>query len=526
MANFTKTSAYKGLQKNKEFLKDMRLSQLFADNPRRAAEFGASACGILFDFSKNLLDARTLDGLVRMADQLELRSRIRDLFDGVKLNRTEGRAALHTALRAAGAGSIILDGRDIVREISATRSRMFGFAESVHSGSYLGATGARILDVVNIGIGGSHLGPKMAVRALSAFASPLIKTHFVSNVDAASLKETLSKLSPETTLFIVSSKTFATDETMTNAASAREWLATRLGTAAVRRHFCAVSANARAAADFGVERELVFPFGDYVGGRYSVWGPVGLALAVAIGSGNFERFLAGARDADSHFRTAPLRSNLPVLMALVGVWNNNFLGITDEVVLPYSEHLEYLPSYLQQLVMESNGKSVDSAGRPVAYATAPSLWGEPGTNGQHSFYQLLHQGARKILCDFILVARPPAELGHHSLKLLANAIAQSEALMLGADNPDPARKLEGNRPSNAFLLDRLDPYSLGALLALFEHRTFVEASLWDINPFDQMGVELGKKLAEKVLDDLEGTASHPHDSSTSSLISEVKRLRG
>ncbi|MDR2099144.1 MAG: glucose-6-phosphate isomerase [Rickettsiales bacterium] len=545
--NFTETQAYARLLRHRVFLSDATMRGLFEADPGRFSSMSASVADIIFDYSKNLLDKKAVGYLVKMAEQMELPGRIGDMFDGVKINRTEGRAALHVALRAPPGGRIMLGGRNIAEDISATYERSCRFAEDVRAGRFRGASGARILDVVNIGIGGSHLGPRFAVDALKDFRTPLIGFHFVSNVDGADVSDALEKLSPETTLFIVASKSFATDETMANAEACRRWLVGRLGERAVEGHFAAISADARAAAGFGVAKDMVFPFGGYVGGRYSMWGPVGLPILIAIGRDNFERFLKGARDVDAHFRTAPLASNVPVLMALVSVWNINFLDIAAEAVLPYSRRLRYLPAYLGQLVMESNGKSVDSDGRPVKWRTSPVVFGEEGTNGQHSFYQLLHQGSEKMLCDFIIPVKGGDDMRPHRTKLVANAVAQAEALMAGRTReealaemrelrlsaPDIERVLPymvfgGSRPSNTFLMRSLTPETLGALVALYEHKTFVEGVLWDINPFDQFGVELGKKLAVRIAEDLEnkGGAGYAHDSSTSGLIEIIKELRG
>jgi len=529
--HFRDAPAYKLLAKHKEFLGDTKILDLFKDSPGRFDEFSREDCGVLFDFSKNLIDKKTLGFLVKMAEQCALPAQIRDLFDGVKLNFTENRAAMHTALRALWSDTIMLSGRNIKSEIQDVADRCASFADKVRSGDFKGATGARILDVVNIGIGGSFLGPKMAVRALAHLKTPLMNFHFVSNIDAAEIQETLGKCSPESTLFIVSSKTFTTAETMANARDARAWVVAKLGAEAVRHHFAAVSSNAQLAREFGVDPKLVFPFGDYVGGRYSMWGPTGLPIEIAIGSENFAAFLAGARAMDGHFRNKPMSENIPVLMALVSVWNNNFLGAEAEAVLPYSSHLEHLPSYLQQLVMESNGKSARRDGSGVPYETSPVIFGEAGTNGQHSFYQLLHQGTRKILCDFIIVAKPPGDAGEHGLALAANGIAQGEALMRGTgalvagrEKLSPFKAAPGNRPSNTFLIERITPATLGAIIAMFEHKTFSEAMLWEINPFDQFGVELGKKLALDVMDSLKGK-NEGHDSSTSALIERVRKAR-
>jgi glucose-6-phosphate isomerase len=524
--NFTETAAYRQLEKHRAFLSDARIIDLFDENPARFEEFSESLGDIIFDFSKNLLDLKALDLFVKMAGQVGLPDRIDGMFAGKRINFTEERAALHVALRSG-----------MLPEVRETYVRMAEFADKVRKGVVRGSNGSRILDIVNVGIGGSHLGPKMAVEALRPYKDPLLNFHFVANVDAADLEGALLRCSPESTLFIISSKTFTTDETMTNAASARDWLVSRLGSAAVESHFCAISANVKACAAFGIPSARVFPFGDYVGGRYSMWGPIGLSILMSIGPGNFEALLAGARAADEHFRHAELRHNIPALMAFVSVWNTNFLDCGGLAVLPYGHALRYLPGYLQQLVMESNGKGVDSRGRPVPYHTSPILFGEEGTNGQHSFYQLLHQGTRKISCDFIIPILSRHELGSHHAKLVANGIAQSEALMRGKSMEEvlsekitagiaPFKVFPGNRPSNVFLVREITPETLGSLVALYEHKTFVEGVLWDINSFDQMGVELGKSLAKTVLEDMENPgAIANHDSSTAHLIALAKGIR-
>ncbi|MDR1476941.1 MAG: glucose-6-phosphate isomerase [Rickettsiales bacterium] len=542
--NFTETGAYALLKKHGIFLSDTTIAALFAENPDRFREFSCSLGDVIFDYSKNLVDRKARSYLLKMAEQVGLEEKIYDMFAGVNVNFTEGRAALHTALRSENADSLKVGGRDIIPDIRETLDSMCRFAEGVRGGRIEGEKGRRILDVVNIGIGGSHLGPMMAVEALRPYKTPLVDFHFVSNVDGTDIMETLKRLEPATTLFIVASKTFTTDETMANAATAREWLTAKLGGDAVERHFCAVSSNAKSAAGFGIPASRVFSFGDYVGGRYSMWGPVGLPIAIAVGERNFRALLHGAFLADEHFRTAGFADNIPVLMALVSIYNCNFLGVAAEAVLPYDHYLRYLPAYLQQLVMESDGKSVDSEGRRVKYGTSPIIFGEEGTNGQHSFYQLIHQGSEKLLCDFIVPVFSHNEAGDHHVKLLANALAQSEALMRGkieeealvelkaAKTPSekimrqlPYKVFDGNRPSNTFLVKKITPETLGTLIALWEHKTFVEGVLWDINPFDQMGVELGKQLAKKVVEDLKGAKAGEHDSSTSGLIDIIRELR-
>ena len=544
--NFEEAQSYNQLKKHSVFLSDTTISTLFNNDKERFSKFSTSFEDIIFDYSKNLIDEKTIDLLIKTAEQLNLKEQINDMFDGVKINTTEHRSVLHTALRS-NSDHIKANGKNIMEDISKTNQAMFKFANAIRDGKLKGAKGDRILDVVNIGIGGSYLGPLMAVEALRPYKTPLINFHFVSNVDGTDINETLKKLSPETTLFIVASKTFTTDETMTNAETAKKWICDKLGSYAVESHFCAVSSNIDLCTKFGIKKENIFGFGDYVGGRYSMWGPIGLPLLIAIGEENFKRFLTGARKADEHFRTAPFAKNIPVLMALISIWNVNFLGTTASAILPYDNYLKYVPLYLQQLVMESNGKSIDRQGAKIDYKTCPIVFGETGTNGQHSFYQLLHQGTEKILCDFILTVLSHNEIGEHQTKLLANGIAQSEALMKGKSENEVIQELEenglpvseiakllpykiftGNRPSNTFLIKEITPESFGMLIAFYEHKTFTEGVFWDINSFDQFGVELGKQLAKRVLKDLQNPNDNllnTYDSSTSSLIEIVKNIR-
>ena len=544
--NFEETQSYNQLKKHSVFLSDTSIYNLFKQDKNRFLKFSRSFNDILFDFSKNLIDEKAFELLIKTAEQLNLKEKIQDMFDGVKINTTEKRSVLHTALRS-DSKSIKVDGKNIIDDINATNKAMYTFAESIRNGSFKGINGTRILDVVNIGIGGSYLGPLMAVEALKPYKTPLINFHFVSNVDGTDIKETLKKLSPETTLFIIASKTFTTDETMTNAKTAKEWIVKTLGEKAIGYHFCAVSSNVDLAVKFGIQKENIFGFGDYVGGRYSMWGPIGLPLLIAIGKEKFNEFLNGARLADNHFLTTPFEKNIPVIMALLSIWNINFLGTTALAVLPYDNYLKYLPLYLQQLIMESNGKSTNRNGQPVSYKTCPVVFGEVGTNGQHSFYQLLHQGTEKILCDFILPIISHNEIGSHQTKLLANGIAQTEALMKGKSAKEvieelkaqklsdaeikkllPYKMFSGNRPSNTFLIKEITPTTLGMLIAFYEHKTFTEGIFWNINSFDQFGVELGKQLAKRILNDLQNPSSdliNEYDSSTSSLIEIIKGIR-
>ncbi len=544
--NFQNTSTYNQLKKEQEFLSDTYIKDLFKNDNERFSKFSKSYKDIVFDFSKNLITEKILNLLIKTLEQLNLQEKIKDMFQGVKINITEKRAVLHTLLRS-NETSFIFDGKDIKKEIDTTKNNIFEFAEKIRNGEFKGHTGKRILDVVNIGIGGSYLGPLMAIEALKYYKTPLINFHFVSNVDATDIMEVLKKVSPETTLFIVASKTFTTDETMTNAITAKNWLVDKLGLEAVSDHFCAVSSAPILAVQFGIKKENVFGFGDYVGGRYSLWGPIGLPVIISIGAKLFQNFLDGTNDADIHFKNTEFKDNIPVLMALISVWNINFLKNTTSAILPYDNYLKYLPLYLQQLVMESNGKSTDINGNKIDYKTSAVVFGEIGTNSQHSFYQLLHQGTEKVLCDFILPIISFNETGDHQQKLLANGVAQTEALLNGKTKMEVIEELklqkisvaeiekivnfkmfEGNRPSNTFLIKKITPYNLGMLIAFYEHKTFVEGVFWNINSFDQFGVELGKQLAKRVYKDITNTEDNlinEYDNSTASLIKIIKDIR-
>jgi glucose-6-phosphate isomerase len=538
----TSSAAYLALQQHSLDSGHRNLRALFAANPDRFARFSLEGAGLFVDFSKNLLDERAVSLLLALArdNQIEL---LRDaMFAGKKINLTEHRAVLHTALRAPRDASFELDGREIVQDVHAVLDRMEAFTEQVRSGAWLGHDGQQITDIVNIGIGGSFLGPKMSCEALRAYAHPRLRMHFVSNVDGHDLDATLSQVKPATTLFIVASKVFNTAETMANAHSARSWLLQHAGEAALPRHFVAVSTNLQAVQAFGIAPENMFPFWDWVGGRYSVWSAIGLPLALAIGMQGFREFLAGAHAMDEHFRTAPLEKNLPVMLALIGIWNRNFLGSSSVSIAPYHQDLRDFPGYLQQLEMESNGKRVTRDGEPIEAATCPVVWGDVGTNGQHAYFQLLHQGTDITPVDFIAALKPNHTLpGHHAL-LLANCFAQSEALMRGKNAEEvrrdmqaqglaaeeiarllPHRVFPGNRPSNTILMERLTPRALGALIALYEHKVFVQGAIWNINSFDQWGVELGKVLAKNIAEELTQQARpEAHDSSTNGLIARAK----
>jgi len=521
------------------------MRDLFAADPDRFTDFSLRLDDFLFDYSKNRIDRDTRSLLLDLAREAGIEAAREAMFSGEQVNLTEHRSVLHVALRNRSDRPIRVGGTDVMPEVRAVLARMKTFAERVRSGAWLGATGQPIRSVVNIGIGGSDLGPAMAADALKPYQSPDLAVHFLSNVDGTQAAEILKLCAPETTLFIVASKTFTTQETLANARTARDWLVSALGEAAVEHHFVALSTNAKAVAAFGIDTANMFEFWDWVGGRYSLWSAIGLSIAVAIGFDHFEEMLAGAYAMDEHFRTAPLEANMPVLMALVGVWNANFLGAESIAVLPYDQYLHRLPAYLQQLDMESNGKSTSRDGRPVEWTTGPVLFGEPGTNGQHAFYQLIHQGTRLVACDFLASAETHNPLGNHHLLLLSNVLAQAEALMRGKTEAEaraeltaaglsgaeleaqlPHRLFSGNRPSNTLLYRRLDPRTLGMLLALYEHKVFVQGVIWDVNSFDQWGVELGKALAKAILPELSGEpATTAHDSSTAGLIATIRTLR-
>src|SRR5881296_2912319 len=532
--------AWQALTAHHEQVKHLHLRRLFADDPARGERMTATAAGIVLDYSKNRVTDETLRLLVRLADASGLRERIDAMFRGEKINVTERRAVLHVALRAPRGTSIVVDGENIVDQVHAVLDAMSGFANRVRSGAWKGHTGKRIRNVVNIGIGGSDLGPVMAYEALKHYSDRAMTFRFVSNVDGTDFVEATRDLDPTETLFIVSSKTFTTLETMTNAESARQWLLAGLGgeVKAVAKHFVAVSTNARKVSEFGIDTANMFGFWDWVGGRYSMDSAIGLSTMVAIGPGNFRAMLDGFHQMDEHFRTAPFQQNLPVLMGLLGVWYSDFFGAETVAVLPYEQYLKRFPAYLQQLTMESNGKHVTLDGKKVDYQTGPIYWGEPGTNGQHSFFQLIHQGTRLIACDFIGFCQALNPVGDQHDLLIANLFAQSEALAFGktADEvkaegtPDdlvPHRTFEGNRPSNTILAERLTPATLGALVALYEHSVFVQGAIWNIDSFDQWGVELGKALAKRTAAEI-SSASEPalaHDSSTNALIRRYRASR-
>jgi glucose-6-phosphate isomerase len=533
-------AAWKALAAHYTQLRNTHLRDLFAADATRGERLSAEAVGLYLDYSKNRITDETLKLLVQLAEESGLRARIDAMFRGDKINRTEQRAVLHVALRAPRRASIIVDGENVVPEVHAVLDKMAEFSNRVRSGEWTGHTGKRIRNVINIGIGGSDLGPVMAYEALRHYSERSMTFRFISNVDGIDFIEATRDLDPAETLFIVSSKTFTTLETMTNAQSARDWSLAGLGgdVKAVAKHFVAVSTNAAKVSEFGIDTANMFGFWDWVGGRYSMDSAIGLSTMIAIGPGNFRAMLDGFHQMDEHFRTAPFERNLPVLMGLLSVWYNDFFSAQTVAVLPYENYLKRFPAYLQQLTMESNGKHVTLDGKPVALDTSPIYWGEPGTNGQHSFYQLIHQGTRLIPCDFIAFARSLTPLGRHHDMLLANVFAQTEALAFGKTpeqvkaegTPDwlvPHRVFEGNRPSNTILADRLTPETLGKLVALYEHNVYTQGVVWNINSFDQWGVELGKALAQAIIPELESEAEPTlgHDSSTNALIRRYRRRK-
>jgi glucose-6-phosphate isomerase len=539
--SLTSTASYQALQSHAKDAQQWQMRDLFAQDPQRFERLSSEAAGLFLDYSKNRLDGRTLALLANLARERGV-EKLRDaMFNGAKINLTEQRAVLHTALRAPKDKQITVDGQDITADVHGVLARIRTFSDAVRNGQWLGHTGREITDIVNIGIGGSDLGPKMVCLALRQFAHPRLTMHFVSNVDGHDMDAALSRVNPETTLFIIASKTFTTAETMMNANTARQWFLKHASEAALAKHFVAVSTNVEAIKKFGIDPDNMFPFWDWVGGRYSVWSAIGLPVALCVGYGYFADFLAGAHALDEHFRTAPIEQNLPMILALVGFWNREFLGCPSVSIAPYHQDLNRFPAYLQQLEMESNGKRVTRAGDTITdYDTCPVIWGDVGTNGQHAYFQLLHQGTDVTPMDFIAALRPAHEFQNHHAALLANCFAQSEAFMKGktADEvredlagQDPAeierlvphKTFPGNRPSNTILMEYLTPATLGALIALYEHKTFVQGALWDVNSFDQWGVELGKVLAKKIEAELNGEAQPAqHDGSTNGLIARAK----
>lgn len=542
--NLANTAVFQKLKKHAEKAGKWSLKELFRNDPGRFPAMTLTAGGLFLDFSKNFLTKETLSLLLELAKECDL-EKIRDrMFEGDKINTTEHRAVLHTALRAPRYEKVLVDGKNVIPDIQAVLDQMRRFSEKIHSGEWKGFTGKPITDIVNIGIGGSDVGPRMVCQAMRPFHIKELNVHFVANVDGHDLDMVLNRVRPETTLFIIASKTFTTLETMLNAHSARSWFLNHGTIRDIQKHFVAISTNREAVEKFGIHHDNLFPFWDWVGGRYSVWSAIGLPVVLAIGYNHFTEFLAGAHAMDVHFRYAPLASNMPVLLGLTSIWNRNFLGCTSVSVAPYLQDLVSFPRYLQQLEMESNGKQVQKNGEPVTYGSCPVIWGNVGTNGQHAYFQLLHQGTEIIPVDFIVALSPHHTLAKHHSALLANCFAQSEALMKGKtadqvradleasgmspqeiETQIPQRTFPGNRPSNTILMNVLRPETLGALMALYEHKTFVQGVIWNINSFDQWGVELGKVLAQTIQKELENNISEEHDSSTSGLIALAKASR-
>ena len=543
--NFTNTSAYKALQLDQSRLALTTIAQLFKEDTARQEKYSQTFNSIFFDYSKNLLDEKSFQSLLQLAKECGLEDAIKAQFKGEKINQTEGRSVLHTALRAKASASVIVDGENIIPKIQAIKAQMKEFSHRVISGDWKGYSGKQITDVVNIGIGGSDLGPVMVTEALKPYKTRL-NVHFVSNVDGTHITETLKKVNPETTLFLIASKTFTTQETMANAFSARDWfLATAKDNDAVAKHFVALSTNTKAVAEFGIDTANMFVFWDWVGGRYSLWSAIGLSICLSVGFDHFEALLAGAEAMDSHFASASFDENIPVILGVLGIWYVNFFNAPTHAILPYDQYMHRFAAYFQQGDMESNGKTIDRSGKRVNYATGPVIWGEPGTNGQHAFYQLIHQGTQLIPADFIAPAVTHNKIGNHHTLLMSNFFAQTEALMngkskevvvselqkAGLNEADieklaPFKVFEGNKPTNSFLVKQIDPNTLGSLIAMYEHKIFVQGVIWNIFSYDQWGVELGKQLANSILPELENDEKiNSHDSSTNGLINQFKDWR-
>ena len=536
---------WKKLASHYKKMKKVHMRELFEKDENRAEKYTIKLDSMLLDYSKNRIDDKTMQYLTGLARECKLDAKIEDMFEGKRINLTENRPVLHTALRNRANTPVYVDGKNVMPEINEVLAKMRSFSEAVRLGKFKGYTGKKLTNIVNIGIGGSDLGPVMAVEALRKYWAKDINCYFISNIDGTACAEVLNRIDPETTLFIVASKTFTTIETLTNARTCRKWLVDALGEHAVSKHFVALSTNVKEVEKFGINPENMFEFWDFVGGRYSMWSAIGLSIAIAIGMDNFERMLDGAYAMDVHFRTADFEHNIPVILGLLGIWYNNFFNLRNYVVVPYDEYLKYVPAYLQQLEMESNGKFVSNHDEYVKYVTAPVLFGGAGTNVQHSFFQLLHQGTTIVPCDFIIPAISHNEIGEHHEILVANVLAQGEALMRGKTVKEAAEELAragkskeeikflkkyksfpGNRPSNTIVFKKIDPYALGMLIAMYEHKVFVQGVIWDIDSFDQMGVELGKQMALSILPELQGNAySMGHDSSTAGLIKHIKKLR-
>ena len=546
MSTLTNSPAWQALIEHQQEMADVHMRDLFAHDAKRFERFSLTLGDLLFDYSKNRITDQTLSLLMDLANQGNLAQQIEAMFSGQKINSTEERAVLHVALRNRSNRPILVDGEDVMPKVKHVLEKMRNFSDAVRSGAWRGYTGKAITDVVNIGIGGSDLGPKMATIALTPYANPNLRSHFVSNVDGTDIAEVLKVVNPETTLFLIASKTFTTQETMTNAHTARAWfLESAQDEAAVAKHFAALSTNQAGVAKFGIDPNNMFEFWNWVGGRYSLWSAIGLSIALSVGMDRFEELLSGAHAVDEHFRTMPFEQNIPVIMGLLGIWYNNFFDAQSHAILPYDQYLSRFPAYFQQGDMESNGKYVSKNNERVDYTTGPVIWGEPGTNGQHAFYQLIHQGTKLIPCDFLAPAQSHNPLGDHHTILISNFLAQSEALMKGKTADEvraeltaqgisgeqleklvPAKSFEGNRPSNSFLFKKLTPKTLGSLIALYEHKIFTQGIIWNINSFDQMGVELGKQLAKSILPELAGEDEvTSHDSSTNGLLNYYKSIR-
>ncbi len=529
----TTTPSWQALQEHHAEMKSVHMEDLFATDAERFNKFSLGLPDIVFDYSKNIISEKTVKLLLGLAVDCKLGDAIEAMFSGEKINETEKRAVLHTALRNFSGKPVITDGKDVMPDVKAVLTQMKDFCEKLHSGEWKGYTGKKIKYIVNIGIGGSDLGPVMATEALKHYWVKDIEPYFVSNVDGTHIAETLKKVDAEETLFLIASKTFTTQETMTNAHTARKWfLEFAKDEAHVAKHFAALSTNSTEVTKFGIDPANMFVFWDWVGGRYSLWSAIGLSIALTVGFENFEQLLKGAHEVDKYFSSTPFEKNIPVIMALIGIWYGNFFGTSTEAILPYDQYLHRFAAYFQQGNMESNGKYVDRNGNKVTYSTGPVIWGEPGTNGQHAFYQLIHQGTQKIPCDFIAPAISHNPIGDHHQKLLSNFFAQTEALMNGTLSragdaaTDPYRIFEGNRPTNSFLVKQITPFVLGELIALYEHKIFVQGVIWNIYSFDQFGVELGKVLAGKILGELQDDKKvNVHDASTNSLINAYKEMR-
>jgi glucose-6-phosphate isomerase len=543
--NPTSTKAWQKLEQLFLVLQASHMREMFAEDPDRFSRFHLKFEDILVDYSKNLVEENVMKGLIELAEEIDLKEAIYSMFTGAKINRTENRSVLHTALRNRSNSPVVVDGEDVMPEVNRVLQQMKTFSDKLINGSWKGYSGKSITDIVNIGIGGSDLGPYMVTEALKPYWTG-ITPHFVSNVDGTHIAETVKHLNPETTLFIIASKTFTTQETMTNASSARKWFLDNTGgNGEVAKHFVAVSTNETAVTKFGIAAENMFIFWDWVGGRYSLWSSIGLSISCTIGFENFTQLLDGAHAMDNHFKNEPFEKNIPVVLALIGIWYNNFFGAGSEAILPYDQYLHRFAAYFQQGNMESNGKTVDRSGEMVTYQTGPVIWGEPGTNGQHAFYQLIHQGTKLIPCDFLAAAISHNQIGDHHEKLMSNYFAQTEALMKGKTIAEvetelkdsgfdkegiefhlPFRVFEGNKPSNSILFKQLTPRTLGSLIAMYEHKIFVQGVVWNIYSFDQWGVELGKVLAKKILPELSGSEEiGSHDASTNGLINYFKRLK-